>query len=304
MPSTAPTYNENPTFADPIPQGFSGTGYGEALVGLRLTLDQRNRTDYLKNLGKCMNPRTPDKIHEYTVLTGAQSARRGEMGRITRNFCGTKQCRNPDRIWGPPGTFQHIPVPIRDQRELAVRYAFWLESMGRMTLAAKIRHHFLENQSTQREFDSSPVRPRRASDDDDREVQSSPTKPRKRKTTAAHSTTRSKVAKFSNADEKKPISSDAESESEVEIVEVKLVGTRSISGHSTTPFVSAGPSNLKIHQPSGSHAKKSVEDRSFTTEDLIAACRRLEEEVMDVFVDEDLKAAIESLKETLDLFVE
>ncbi|KAJ3825992.1 hypothetical protein F5880DRAFT_1505013 [Lentinula raphanica] len=299
MPSIAPTYDENPTFDGSIPQGFRGTGYGEALIGLRLTLDRNNKTDYLKDLGKCMNPRTPDKIHDYMVLTGGQSARRGELGRVTRHFCGTKECRNPDRIWGPPANFQHIPVPIRDRHELAVRYAFWLESMGRMTQADNIRDHFLDDRITQREVDSSPLRPRL--DQDERAIQSSPIRPRKRKSTAEQSTTRSnKVARLSKADGKKPISSD--SDSEVEIVEVKLVDAPSISRHSTTSFASAGPS--RIHRPSGSYATNRDNDHSFTTEELIAACRHLEEKATEVFIQEDLKAAIQSLKETLDFFVE
>ncbi|KAJ3765315.1 hypothetical protein FB446DRAFT_795176 [Lentinula raphanica] len=86
------------------------------------------------------------------------------------------------------------------------------------------------------------------------------------------------------------ISDSESSDSEVEIVDVKLVGT-----HST----SAGPSG--IHRPSGGYASgSSARDRVFTNEDLISACRHLEEKATEVLVGKDLKAAIQSLKETLD----
>ncbi|KAJ3766471.1 hypothetical protein FB446DRAFT_708599 [Lentinula raphanica] len=311
MPSTAPTYNENPTFAGPLPRGFSGTEYGKALVGLRLTFDQKNDTEYLKDLGKCLNPRTPGKVHHYSVLTGGQGATRDEMGRITRHYCGTKECRNPDKIWGPPGKFQHISVPAGDRLELAEQYVFWLESMGKTTQAENIQNHFLEGRDTRRQVNSSPVRPR--TPHDLREVQSSPIpiRPRvprlepfpitsgKRKADSEHLTTGSKVPRLSKADGKRPrrvlISSD--SESEVEIVSVSFRNAPSIPNHTTT---SAGPSG--VHQPSGSRIR-TEKSCIFTSVDLIQACKQLEQRAMEVIVEENLKAALESLKETLDVFV-
>ncbi|KAJ3818106.1 hypothetical protein F5880DRAFT_1617665 [Lentinula raphanica] len=295
-----------PTFDGPIPPGFIGTGYGEALVGLRLTFDQVDDTEYLKDIGKCMNPRTPDKIHRYTVVTGGQSTTRGEMGRITRSYCGTKECRNPDNKWGPPIDFQHIPVPIRDRRKLAVQYAFWLESAGRKTIARNIRHHFLGNGDVERQVQSSPADPQVCQVK--REVQSSPMRAPKRKSDAQDSGAQKSVAKrarLSMAVAKKLqsiyISDSESSDSEVEIVDVKLVGTHSVSTHSTASLTSAGPSG--IHRPSGGYASSSsARDREFTNEDLISACRRIEEKATEVLVDKDLKAAIQSLKETLDVF--
>ncbi|KAJ3738345.1 hypothetical protein EV360DRAFT_90577 [Lentinula raphanica] len=287
MPSTAPTYNENPTFAGPLPRGFSGTEYGKALVGLRLTFDQKNDTEYLKDLGKCLNPRTPGK------------------------YCGTKECRNPDRIWGPPGKFQHISIPAGDRLELAEQYVFWLESMGKTTQAENIQNHFLEGRDTRRQVNSSPVRPR--TPHDLREVQSSPIpiRPRvprlepfpitsgKRKADSEHLTTGSKVPRLSKADGKRPqrVSISSDSESEVEIVSVSFRNAPSIPNHTTT---SAGPSG--VHQPSGSRIR-TEKSRMFTSVDLIQACKQLEQRAMEVIVEENLKAALESLKETLDVFV-
>ncbi|KAJ3753317.1 hypothetical protein EV360DRAFT_74604 [Lentinula raphanica] len=288
MPSTAPTYNDNPTFAGSIPRGFKGTGYGKALVGLRLTFDRENNTDYLKDLGRCMNRRTPDNIHSYTVMTGGQRATRGEMGRITR---------------------RHIPVPIRDRRKLALQYAFWLECAGKQTVASNIRKHFLDDGDMEREVRSSPAGPQ--VHHDEREVQSSPLRAPKRKSDAQDSDAQKSVAKrarLSMAVAKKPqsiyISDSESSDSEVEIVDVKLVGDRLLSTHSTQPTASssAGPSG--IHRPSGRYAiGSSAKDRVFTHEDLISACKHLEEKVTEVLVDDGLKAAVQSLKETLDIFV-
>ncbi|KAJ3833208.1 hypothetical protein F5878DRAFT_665845 [Lentinula raphanica] len=306
MPSTAPTYNDNPTFAGSIPRGFEGTGYGKALVGLRLTFDRENNTDYLKDLGRCMNPRTPDNIHSYTVMTGGQRATRGEMSRITRRFCGTKECRNPDRLWGPPCNFQHIPVLIRDRRKLAVQYAFWLECAGKQTLASNIRKHFLNDGDMEREVRSSPAGPQ--VHHDEQEVQSSPLRAPKRKSDTQDSDAQKSVAKrarLSMAVAKKPqsiyISDSESSDSEVEIVDVKLVGDRLLSTQPTASS-SAGPSG--IHRPSGRYAiGSSAKDRVFTHEDLISACKHLEEKVTEVLVDDGLKAAVQSLKATLDIFV-
>ncbi|KAJ3831089.1 hypothetical protein F5878DRAFT_667937 [Lentinula raphanica] len=297
MPSTAPTYNENPTFAGSIPPGFTGTRYGEALVGLRLAFDQYNRTGYLKDLGKCMNPRTPGKVHDYTVLTGGQRANQAEMG--PRRFCGTKDCCNPDDVWGPPRDYQHIPVPVCDRRELADQYAFWLESMGRDTQAKNIQNHFLEDADVPQEADSSSAG--RQIPHDPRKILSSPIRPQKRKPVTQRSIP-SKRTKFSQANSKDSRSEYDDSESEVEIVDVKYVGNGSLSTHSTTSFASASPS--RIGRPSGHYTSgPSAKDCVFTCEELIVACKRLEEKVTEVVVDKDLKAAIRSLKEMMDIFV-
>ncbi|KAJ3827065.1 hypothetical protein F5880DRAFT_1504173 [Lentinula raphanica] len=278
MPSTALTYNDNPTFAGSIPRGFEGTGYGKALVGLRLTFDRENNTDYLKDLGRCMNPRTPDNIHSYTVMTGGQRA--------------TRVCFIVAYSDGAESSVaqKSVEIPIGyGGRHLAVQYAFWLECAGKQTLASNIRKHFLNDGNMEREVRSSPAGPQ------DSGAQKSV----------------AKRARLSMAVAKKPqsiyISDSESSDSEVEIVDVKLVGDRLLSTQSTqstqpTASSSAGPSG--IHCPSGRYAiSSSAKDWVFTREDLISACKHLEEKVTEVLVDDGLKAAVQSLKETLDIFV-
>lgn len=323
MPNESPSYTDNPTFDEPLPTGFKGTGYGEAVIGILLTLDKENGTEYFRDLGKCLNPRTPALVHEYTVITGAQANNRHRTGEVTVNvsftfylavnsyqlyqqYCGSKSCCNNLKKFGLKD-FRKIPVPANFEAKVARRYSFWLEAMHRLTLAKHIREHFGVNNEPLEVTRSSPARP--LPSQDSRCVQSSPARPLKRKALETLDVVHKKLKSGEHKETGKHVQSividlsdDSDNESDpvagpssrpiIRHREVEVIDVSDDANSDSDPVADPPP------RPIGSAAGK------WELDDLIQACERLKNRVSGFQpLDKRLESALTDLRDELNDFL-
>ncbi|KIK53896.1 hypothetical protein GYMLUDRAFT_249937 [Collybiopsis luxurians FD-317 M1] len=112
-------YAEHPTYSRPLPSNFSAkSDIAKALFGLRLTLEEERRSNFLKRFMTCQVPMQGDNVkHSTTINLGNKNHEDFAQLKVSR--CGRYNC-------GTPSKFVTLQASEADRIVLFERLVNWL----------------------------------------------------------------------------------------------------------------------------------------------------------------------------------